>query len=86
VPGVRPVEGGEVTLVEVDEVVPFRRIAAVLADDDAARDAVADAVRVWADAQAGDAAAVAVVEACGDHELGWWASQEIGSLLGDRED
>ena len=86
VPGVHPVDGGDVTLVEVDEVVPFRRIAAVLADDESAGDAVAEAARVWADAEAGDAEAAAVVEACLDHELGWWATQEISALLGDRVD
>jgi hypothetical protein len=79
VPGVRAVDLDDPTVVEVDEVVPYRRIAAVLADGPeaepdvtAARDALA----------AGSAEAHTLLERCLDHDLGWWATQEIGDLLG----
>lgn len=69
------------TVVEVGEVVPFRRIAALLVDTADAEDDVTAAARVWAAAEAGDAGAEEVVQRCLDHELGWYASQEIGDLL-----
>jgi hypothetical protein len=82
VPSVRPMRSADdPTVVEVPEAVPFRRVAAVLADDDGAREDVAAAVRLWSAAQEGDADAVRAVERCQDHELGWWATQEIGELL-----
>jgi hypothetical protein len=88
VPSVRPVppvpsvpSPDDPTVVEVPAEVPFRRVAAVLADDDGAGEAVAGAVRLWSAAQAGDADAVRAVERCQDHELGWWATQETGELL-----
>jgi hypothetical protein len=61
--------------------VPFRRVAAVLADDDGAGEDVAAAVRQLSAAHCGDADAVRAVERCQDHELGWWATQEICELL-----
>ena len=79
VPAARPADGGEdPTLVEVDEVVPMRRVAAVLADSkdaEAAVTAARDAVRE------GTADASRALERCLDHELGWWATQEIPVLL-----
>ncbi|MGZ6804355.1 MAG: DUF6912 family protein [Nocardioidaceae bacterium] len=77
----RPVGGDDVSLVQVDEVVPYSGIAAVLVDDDEAGDAVAAAREAWAAAEAGDPDAEATVERCLDHELGWYATQEIGDLL-----
>ena len=71
------------TVVEVEEVVPFRMIAAVLVDlDDAATDVRAAAER-YADAVEGDPEAEAHVEAALDHELAWYAAQEIGDLLAE---
>ena len=78
---VLPVEGDDPTLVSVEEVVPFRRIAAVLVDDEDAEGVVAAARAAWEAAEAGDADAEVVVERCLDHELGWWATQEVGDLL-----
>lgn len=78
---VRPVGGDDVTLVEVDQPAPFRRIAAVLADDDGADAAVAAAREAWAQAEAEAPDAVELVERCLDHDLGWYATQEIGDLL-----
>ncbi|HET6654104.1 MAG TPA: hypothetical protein VFH10_15810 [Nocardioides sp.] len=71
------------TVVEVEEVVPFRRIAAVLVDlDDASADVRAAAAR-YADSVDGDPEAEALVEAALDHELAWYAAQEIGDLLAE---
>jgi hypothetical protein len=78
---VRPVDEDDPTLVEVDEPVPLRRVGAVLVDGEDAADDVAAAVARLADALRGDAEALAVVERCLDHELGWYAAQEIGDLL-----
>ena len=78
---VTPVDGDDPTMVEVAQAVPFRRIAAVLADDADAEDAVAAARDAFLAAEQGDDAAERVVERCLDHELGWWATQEIGHLL-----
>jgi len=75
---VRTVVSDDPTLVEVDEVVPMRRVAAVLADDAAAVSDVAAARDALADG-AGDAERL--LERCLEHDLGWWAAQEIGDLL-----
>lgn len=76
-----PVEMEDPTVVEVGEVVPFRRIAAVLVDlEDATSDVRAAADR-YAEAVEGDADAEALVEVALDHELAWYATQEIGDLL-----
>ena len=77
----RPVDGEDPTLVQVDEPVPMRRVAAVLVDDEDAADDVRAATSQLAAAQGGDPQAEAVVERCLDHELGWYATQEIGDLL-----
>lgn len=82
VPSARPAGTVDPTVVEVDDVVPFRRIAAVLVDSE---DAEAD-IAVARDALlAGSEDAAALEERCLDHELGWWAAQEIGELLGDTD-
>jgi hypothetical protein len=76
-----PVDQGDPTLVELRAVVPAGAIAAVHVDSEDAEDKIAAARAAWADAQAGDETAVAVVERCLEHELGWYATQEIGDLL-----
>lgn len=76
-----PVTGAEETLVEVDEVVPLRQVAAVHVDSEEAVDDVAAAATAWPRAAEGDPAALAIVDRCLDHELGWYATQEIGSLV-----
>jgi hypothetical protein len=69
------------TRVEVDEVVPLRRVAAVHVDDEAAADDVAAARDAWAAAEEGDDEADAVVERCLDRDLGWYATHELPALL-----
>lgn len=76
-----PVTGAEPSLVEVEEAIPLRDVAAVHRDSPEAEQAVADARSAWPAAHDGDAAALAAVEACLDHELGWYATQEIGDLV-----
>jgi len=78
VPGVRPAELDDPTVVVVDEVVPYRRIAAVLADGPEAEPDVAAARDALA---AGSEDAETLLDRCLDHELAWWATQEIGDLL-----
>ncbi|NUS51009.1 MAG: hypothetical protein HOQ22_08230 [Nocardioidaceae bacterium] len=80
VPSARPVGGDDPTMVTVDDVVPMRKVAAVLADTEDAEDDV-DAAR---DALAAGADDVADrLERCRDHELAWYANQEIADLLED---
>jgi hypothetical protein len=82
VPAVRPAGVDDPTVVEVDDVVPFRWIGAVLAD---AADALEDVTAARDALAAHDERADALAERCLDHELGWWAAQEIGDLLGQAE-
>jgi hypothetical protein len=78
VPAVREVPELDPTLVEVDDVVPFRLVAAVLADS-------ADAVPTVAAARdalaTGAPDADLLLERCLGHELGWWGVQEVPELL-----
>jgi len=76
-----PVEVSDVTLVEIPEVLPARLVAAVHVDAPDAEEAVAAARGAWAAADAGDADAARVVERCLDHELGWFAAQEVNDLI-----
>ena len=78
VPSARPAGTEDPTVVEVDEVVPFRLVGAVLADAADAEDHVAAAREALA---AGATDADRLADRCLDHELGWWAAQEIGDLL-----
>ena len=76
-----PVDRLGPTVVELPERVPVRAIAAVHVDDEDAESAVIAARGAWSAAQGGDPAATAVVERCLDHELGWFAAQEVGRLV-----
>ena len=78
---VLPVPEGEPSLVEIVEVVPLRNVVALHLDSDDAAEDVAAAREVWSAAQEGDEAALATVDRCLDHELGWFATQEIGDLV-----
>jgi hypothetical protein len=69
------------SVVEVADVVPLAKVAAVLADDPAAGPLVEAARLALPAAATGDADAVAAVERCLDEELGWYAAQEIVDLL-----
>ena len=80
---VAPTQEGAPTLVEVGEVVPIRRVAAVHVDSPDAAAAVTSARAAWTRAEDGDEAAEAVVEECLDHELGWYAVQEVDALLAE---
>jgi hypothetical protein len=75
--------GSDGSVVEIDEVVPLRQVVAVHVDGDDAAEVVAAARTSWSDAAAGDEAAAAVLERCLDHELGWFATQELGDLVVD---
>ncbi len=75
-------DSGSATSVEVPDVVPFRLAAAVHVDDAEAAGAVADARAALA--QGADA--TAVLERCLDHELGWYATQEVGALLDELDE
>jgi hypothetical protein len=80
-PGVLPLAGEDGSSVEVHEVVRASQIAAVHVDSEDAEADVLAARAAWADAKAGDLAAIATVERCLEHELGWYATQEVGDLL-----
>ncbi|MGA9748969.1 MAG: hypothetical protein WBQ50_16030 [Nocardioides sp.] len=70
------------SLVEVGEVVPFRRVAAVLVDLESTAEVVRAASAAWPEAEVGDEEALGVVERALDNDLAWYATQEIGDLLG----
>ena len=76
-----PVTGGEVSRVEIAEVVPLREVVAVHVDSEDAAADVSAAREAWSAAGEGDEAAAAALEQCLDHELGWFATQEIGDLF-----
>jgi hypothetical protein len=79
VPAPREVGGDDdPTLVELGEQVPLRRLAAVLADS---ADAEADVAAARDALAARTAEADLLAERCLDHELGWWAVQEVEVLL-----
>jgi len=75
--GVVPLAGAEASLVEVGGVVRTTTISAVHVDSEDAEDDVRAAAIAWKDAEA----AGETVERCLDHELGWYAVQEIADLL-----
>lgn len=77
----KPVGDPESSLVEVDEAIPLTRVVAFHLDSLDAADDVAAARDAWGAAEAGDVEAQAVVDRCREHELGWFATQEIGDLV-----
>lgn len=79
VPAARSADVEDPTAVEVDEAAPFRWIAAVLADT---IDAEPEVAAARAAELAGSPDAARLLERCLDHELGWWATQEVSRLLG----
>lgn len=78
VPSARPAGTEDPSVVQVDDVVPLRHVGAVLAD---AADAEADVAAARGALAARSEEADVLAERCLDHELGWWATQEIGDLL-----
>ena len=78
VPEVQPAAGDDATAVGLPGPVGMRDVAAVHVDSADAEPAVAAARDAWhAAAEDRDAAA----ERCLDHELGWYAGQEIDEVL-----
>ena len=67
-------------MVEVDDVVPFRLRRAPCWPTRPTRRTTSSAARDALAARSEDAEVLS--ERCLDHELGWWAAQEIGALLG----
>jgi hypothetical protein len=76
VPTVTELATDDPTAVEVGGEVPLQRLAAVMSDAPDAEVAVAAARSAT-----GSADADRLLEACLDHELGWWAAQELDLLL-----
>lgn len=75
-----PVEEGEPTLVEVAGVVPLRQVVAVHADSE---DAAADVAAARDGLEGDDETALALLDRCLEHELGWYATQEMAAVVGD---
>jgi hypothetical protein len=80
VPAARGAGGDDPTRVEVTEAIPLRWVAAVLADSTDAEATVAAAREA---VRRGSSDAERLLDRCLDHELGWWAAQEIGVLLAE---
>ena len=68
--------------VRVSGAVPLAKAAAVHVDADDAEEDVAAAVRALGAADHGDDDAQFVVDGAEDHELLWFATQEIPNLVG----
>jgi hypothetical protein len=81
---VSPVPGEGRAVVRVDATVPVRRVAAVHVDDAEAEADVDAAVAALPAAATGDPDAQFVVDGAEGHELGWYATQEIPSLVAHR--
>jgi hypothetical protein len=69
-------------VVQVTADVAIRQVAAVHADDPDAEQAIARAASAVLAADLGDRAAQDTVDDAEGFELGWYASQEIGTVLG----
>ena len=81
---VRPVGrvgGDDRAAVALSAAVPLRRVESALVDDPSAADDVRAAIEVLAAAEAGDHDAIFTVDAVEDHELGWYAAQELAVLV-----
>lgn len=78
VPRVQPVEGDDPSAVTVPEPVRIRDVAAVHVDSTEAEPVVAAAREAW---HTEDHARDTAWERCLDHELGWYAIQEIDEVL-----
>ena len=61
--------------------VPLRLVESALVDDPSAAADVRRSAAALAAADAGDDDAAFVVESVEDHELGWWAVQELPALV-----
>jgi hypothetical protein len=72
----------DVAAVRVGTVVVLEAVAAVHVDDPAASADVEAAARLVGAAEAGDDDARFVLDGLDDHELQWYATQELGALVG----
>jgi hypothetical protein len=72
----------DVAAVRLGAVVLLEAVAAVHVDDPSAAADVEDAARLVAAAEAGDDDARFTVDGLDDHELQWYATQEMGVVLG----
>ena len=79
--GTRPAPGEDRAAVQLAGPVPLRLVESALVDDPSAADDVRRSVAALAAADAGDDDAAFVVESVEDHELGWWAVQELPGLV-----
>ena len=77
----RPAPDIERAAVRLARPVPLLDVVSAHVDDEAAADDVRRAVAVLGAANAGDEDAQFVVDGVEDHELGWFAAQEIGPLV-----
>jgi hypothetical protein len=75
-------DSGEPGLVRVTAEVPLSWVASVHVDDPSAQDEVALAVVLLGAAETGDEDAAFAVDGIDDHELLWYATQELPDLLG----
>lgn len=74
-----PADGDDLAAVRVVEPVRLRDVAAVHVDSAEAEPAVAAAVLAR---HAGEAERLAALDRCLDHELGWYAAQELDEVIG----
>ncbi len=77
----RPAPDVERASVRLSEPVPLRAVVSAHVDDTAAEEDVRRAVAALAAADAGDEDAQFLVDGVEDHELGWYAAQEIDALV-----
>jgi hypothetical protein len=78
---VRPAPDVDRAAVRLRDPVDLSQVASALVDDPAAVPDVRQAVAALAAADAGDEDAVFTVDAVEDHELGWYAAQELSALV-----
>lgn len=77
-----PVDEDGDSEVEVGEAVSLRRVVAVHADSEEAAADVSAAREALASSGPDSPEAETALDRCLDHELGWFATQEIGDLVG----
>jgi hypothetical protein len=78
---VRPAPDLGRAAVRVAEPVMWRHVRSALVDDESARDDVRRALAALDAAAAGDEDARFVIDSVEDHELAWYAAQEIDALV-----
>ena len=67
--------------VRLSAAVPWSAVDSALVDDPSAADDVTAALAALVAADAGDEDAAFTVDAVEDHELGWYAVQELSALV-----